>query len=514
MVIPHFHRRQNMTPRRSTPNGSAGRNSFSARGALLASGLAAASIWACSSNVDLQPITDEMSGEELNPVGSAGSSTQIVLPSPNNEVPPTPMLVTAGAGGASGNGNVSGTGTGGGSGGSEAGSAGMGGGMSEMPPMGAAGAPPCADSDGDGRCDDVDRCPDVPDDGADADGDGRPDACDLCPQQQDDGSDADGDGVGDACDPCGIHVALELEPLYYLPLDEGPTATTAVNRGSVPQTASYLGPIERGLAGISDPDGRAIRMAGGANGEFSRVTITGINTFPTTALTATFWLRTTRVEDAGLVSFAIQGSQNEFGIFVDADRLRISLKSSSFVAEDLDLAEFTDGAWHFMALTWQETVAQFYIDGEPAGSLIRTEPGFEVLERAGRPLDGLPIVLGNSLNGTPVFGGVLVLGQDQDTLNGGFNVDQAHVGGLDEVGIYNRALTEEEIRRIYTGTTCGEVCDGQDNDGDGLSDEGFLGSAPACGAPSCAALTDTKSAFGNGEYVSSVNPDAPLVCNF
>lgn len=451
---------------------------------------------------------------ELNPpVGNAGSSGSVVVsPSnPNNEVTRPPVLVPPGTGGSAGSGSEGSSDVGMGMGGSTPmESAGGASGMM----MGAAGAPACPDTDGDGRCNDVDRCPDVRDDGADGDGDGRPDACDLCPQVQDNGLDADGDGVGDACDPCGIHVALALEPLYYLPLDEGPTATTAVNRGTVPQTASYIGPIERGLAGISDPDGRAIRMAGGANGEFSRVTFTGINAFPTTALTATFWIRTTRTEDAGFVSFAIQGSQNEFGIFVDADRLRISLKSSSFVAEDLDLAEFTDGAWHFMALTWQETVAQFYIDGEPAGSAIRTEPGFEVLERAGQPLAGLPIVLGNSLQGTPVFGGALVFGQDQDTLNGGFNVAQAHVGGLDEIGIYNRALTEDEILDIYAGTTCGEVCDGIDNDNDGLTDEGFLGSAPACGAPSCAALTDSKSAFGSGEYVSSVNPAAPLVCNF
>lgn len=506
-----------MIPRRSTRRINAGGSSFSAWSALLASGLAAASIWACSSSVELDPLPQE-STEDLNPpLGSAGAGTVVVSPTtPGNELVRNPTLVppvisgSGGAGGSSG-GNVSGTDTGG------AGPMGSGGsGAAGAPPMmmGAAGAPPCPDGDGDGRCNDVDRCPDVPDDGADGDGDGVPDACDVCPLVQDDGSDADGDGVGDACDPCGIHVALELEPLYYLPLDEGPAATTAVNRGTVPQTATYLGPIERGLAGVSDPDGRAIRMAGGGNGEFSRVTFTGVNVFPTTALTATFWIRTTRTEDAGLVSFAIQGSQNEFGIFVDADRLRISLKSSSFVAEDLDLAEFTDGAWHFMALTWEETVAQFYIDGEPAGSLIRTEPGFEVLERAGRPLDGLPIVLGTSLNGTPVFNGVLVFGQDQDTLNGGFNVAQAHVGGLDEIGIYDRALSPEEIRRIYTGTTCGEICDGVDNDSDGLADEGFLGSAAACGAPSCAAIVDAKSAFGSGEYVSSVTPGTPLVCNF
>ncbi|MEY2934200.1 MAG: Bifunctional hemolysin/adenylate cyclase precursor [Pseudomonadota bacterium] len=490
------------------------RTSFSARRALLATGLTATAVWACSSSVDLQPLSNEGMGE-LTPFGGAGAGTQMVSPSDNrNEVPPTPMLLPSGTGGAAGSSSVAGTGTGGstpmgsaGSGTAGSGTAGSGMGGS-TPMMGMAGAPPCADNDQDGRCNEVDRCPDIRDDGTDTDADGLPDACDGCPQLQDDGRDSDGDGKGDACDPCGIGVALGFAPLYYLTLDEDATATTAVNRGSVPQTATYLGPIERGLAGVSDPNGRAIRMAGGANGEFSRVTFTGINVFPRTALTATFWIRTTRVADAGIFSYAITNSQNEFGIFVDADRLRISLKGSSFIAEELELSAFTDGAWHFMALTWQETVAQFYIDGEAAGLPIQTVPGNEVIERVAVALPEGPIELGS-----PFGAGVLVFGQDQDMLNGGFNADQAVVGGLDELGLYDRALTPEQIRQIYSATTCGEVCDGVDNDNDGIVDEGFLGTADACGASSCAALTATKSAFGSGEYVSTT-PDSPLICNF
>jgi hypothetical protein len=260
-------------------------------------------------------------------------------------------------------------------------------------------------------------------------------------------------------------------------------------------------------------------MAGGDAAELSRVTFLGVNVFPTTELTAMFWVRTTRTEDSTFISFANRFgamgavSQNEFGIFVDAGRLRISLKSSSFIAENLDIAEFTDGAWHFITLTWNQTVAQFYIDGEAAGDVIQTEPGFEVIERAGQVLDAIP-VLGGNLNGAPVFNGVLVFGQDQDGFNTLFNIDQAVVGGMDEIAIYDRALTPEQIRSIFTATTCGEICDGTDNDGDGTTDEGFLGSSPECAAASCAAISDSRSAFGAGEYVSSVNPDAPLVCNF
>ena len=45
-------------------------------------------------------------------------------------------------------------------------------------------------------------------------------------------------------------------------------------------------------------------------------------------------------------------------------------------------------------------------------------------------------------------GGVLVFGQDQDTPGGGFVAGQAFQGQLDEIRIYDRALSEDEIRQL------------------------------------------------------------------
>jgi hypothetical protein len=60
--------------------------------------------------------------------------------------------------------------------------------------------PSCPDSDHDGVCDAVDKCPGH-DDRKDQDGDGVPDACDVCPGG-DDKVDTDHDGVPDVCDVC------------------------------------------------------------------------------------------------------------------------------------------------------------------------------------------------------------------------------------------------------------------------------------------------------------------------
>jgi hypothetical protein len=59
-----------------------------------------------------------------------------------------------------------------------------------------------ADSDGDGVCDGLERCPGH-DDAADTDADGRPDGCDNCPNVPNNNQlDFDADGIGDACDLC------------------------------------------------------------------------------------------------------------------------------------------------------------------------------------------------------------------------------------------------------------------------------------------------------------------------
>ena len=465
---------------------------------------AAAGFWACSSNIDLQP---------LDPKQGQGADAQEVavqpeLPAPQGsgtgggssvraEVTEPSMLAQPGGNGSAGAGsadpamNAAGGAAG----------AGMTAGMGGAPAL-----PACPDADGDGQCDSVDLCPGVADDGTDRDGDGTPDACDKCPDvmAQDDSQDVDADGTPDACDPCGIGVPLALQPMFYFPLDEQGASATAVNLGSVRQTGSYVGPVERGLAGVSDPAGHAARFVGSQSGAFSRVVLPNVQRFPSTALTATFWIRTNQAGDYSVISYAINGSSNEFGVVVENDRLRLTLQTSTFEASDVSRAAITDGAWHFVALTWEETLAQFYFDGEAVGAPVRTEAGFEVLERVSVPVAG-PLQLSS--------GGTLVLGQDQDSLDGGYSAAQALVGGLDEVAIYDRALSPQQIRSIYTGTTCGERCDGLDNDGDGKLDEGFLGSSPECAAPSCDAIAES-SAFGSGDYFSSSNPAVPLSCNF
>jgi concanavalin A-like lectin/glucanase superfamily protein len=382
---------------------------------------------------------------------------------------------------------------------------GSGGAMTSMDDAGPVG---CPDSDADGVCDADDACPTVANAATtDRDQDGTPDRCDRCPDvaNQDDAADVDSDTLPDACDPCGISVALGLQPMFYFPLDEGALAVEAANLGSVNQSASYAGPVTRALAGVADTAGRAVSMAGQQNGQFSRVTLLNAQAFPSTALTAMFWVRTTQTSDYSIFSYALANSQNEFGVIVEGDFIRITLQNSTFLSPNLFATDLADGVWHFVAITWEQTVANVYFDGVLAGPPIQTSAGFEVTTPGSTPVTG-PLVL------SP--GGVLVLGQDQDGLNTGFMATQALIGGLDEVAIYDRALSNAELQTLFRATTCGERCNGEDDDGDGRIDEAFLGSAPQCPAASCQAIQAAGEAFGTGGYFLTTNPGVATTCAF
>lgn len=427
----------------------------------LAWGAAWGAALACSSDISLRSADDGM-GQLLPAFGSAGTSAFAsggsTATSGGAELLPATLAPAPGSAPA------------------QSAAAGAGG-------AGSGPAQGCADDDGDGRCNVDDACPRVP---------------------FDDGADADGDGVPDACDPCGIGAALALQPLFYFPLDESGNAGEAENLGRVAQSAQYVGPVVRNQLGVADPNGRAVHLQGQRDGQFSSVTLLNVLEFPSTALTAMFWLRTSQITTYSVLSYALATSLNELGIIVEGASIRVTLNSSAFITSGLDALGLADGGWHHVAFSWQETSGQFYFDGVPAGPALATAAGAE--ESGGR---SIPLTAPIALRP----GGVLVLGQEQDSLNGGFDALQALLGGLDEVALFDRALSAAEIRSIFDATTCGERCDGTDNDGDGRTDEGLLGSGPACPALSCQALLDSGQAFGTGQYHLTSSPN-PVTCTF
>jgi hypothetical protein len=140
---------------------------------------------------------------------------------------------------------------------------------------------------------------------------------------------------------------------------------------------------------------------------------------PITETTVSFWMRSDDATGSGTpVSYATSGeadallvtNYNNFTIHRGAVSISTGITA-------------TDGLWHHIAVTWRAS------DGEV--KLYK---------------DGFAAFTGTLTTAPLSVGGSLVLGQDQDSIGGGFDSAQAFQGLLDEVQIWSVARTEAEIQ--------------------------------------------------------------------
>ena len=133
---------------------------------------------------------------------------------------------------------------------------------------------------------------------------------------------------------------------------------------------------------------------------------------------------------------------------------------------------FPAGVWHYIAGTYDQNYIKLYIDGMLVGS---TQATFPIA------YGSAPLLIGGGVKHT-LFS----------------PSDQYYNGLIDEVSIYSRALTAEEIAAIYNAGSAGkckpvctpgiETCNGIDDDCDGLIDEGLQAVPTTCGIGECASI--------------------------
>ncbi|MEM8911270.1 MAG: LamG-like jellyroll fold domain-containing protein, partial [Planctomycetota bacterium] len=184
-------------------------------------------------------------------------------------------------------------------------------------------------------------------------------------------------------------------------------------------------------ASITDPSGQTSSLLHNAL-EFddevlflSNETLDGVS-----SLSTTFWLKSTGTGFQTVLSGANAFQDNEFFVTLPTtSSIRIGAKGSAPTAW-AGLGNLVDGQYrHFAIVRDAETQqVELFIDGESKGTKALTITD---------PLDISP-------------GGLLV-GQEQDSLGGGFDSDQSLVGSLDELTIWDRALTAAEIADVMTG---------------------------------------------------------------
>jgi Ca2+-binding RTX toxin-like protein len=123
-----------------------------------------------------------------------------------------------------------------------------------------------------------------------------------------------------------------------------------------------------------------------------------------------------------LISYANAQSSNAFLVsLLDDGNIEINYRGSSTITA-VSAALLADGDTHRFSLTWDNRIYTIYIDGVAVGSGTHTGTATSL-----------------------TAGGTLIIGQEQDSLGGGFNSGQILRGSVGDVRIFNDVRTAAEI---------------------------------------------------------------------
>ncbi|XP_078427292.1 neuronal pentraxin 1 like isoform X1 [Cetorhinus maximus] len=140
------------------------------------------------------------------------------------------------------------------------------------------------------------------------------------------------------------------------------------------------------------------------------------------AMTICMWLKSNASPGVGTpFSYAVPGQANEL-VLIEWGNNPMEILINDKVAK-LPFV-INDGKWHHIAVTWstRDGVWEAYQDGLKRGEGENLAPWHPI-----KP------------------GGIMVLGQEQDTLGGGFDATQAFVGEMSHFHMWDRVLTPGEI---------------------------------------------------------------------
>lgn len=160
------------------------------------------------------------------------------------------------------------------------------------------------------------------------------------------------------------------------------------------------------------------------DGSNDRLQKSSFSSWPTSAITAELVMSSSNTtKDCTTFSYAVGGSDNEFLIFNHTRSATIWADATSWNSGQ----SFNDGNWHQSVATWQSSngAVRIFKDGVQAGGT------------------------GTISTGNMSQGGTLVIAQEQDSVGGGFNSDQAYLGNLDEIRISKIVRSDEWIQTTY-----------------------------------------------------------------
>ncbi len=150
--------------------------------------------------------------------------------------------------------------------------------------------------------------------------------------------------------------------------------------------------------------------------------------------TISIWHKGTSNNSKAVLSGATSGSDNELLFwFTNPTTFNGYLKGASLGS--VTGSSFTDGNWHHLVWTRTGTLSCYYLDTQLQGCQANTIS-------------------------SPVSITSLILGQDQDSVGGGFASSQDWEGVLDELLVFRRSLDNTAITSIYNNQNTGKNWDG------------------------------------------------------
>ncbi|XP_077576607.1 serum amyloid P-component-like [Stigmatopora nigra] len=142
------------------------------------------------------------------------------------------------------------------------------------------------------------------------------------------------------------------------------------------------------------------------------------------ALTVCLRFFTDLTRNYGLFSLATPGITNDFVLFKInmVDQIKMHARDGG---TDFRSLSFPPNSWHTMCSTWESEngIGQLWVDGQPT---------IKRFIHSGQPISGEPIT---------------ILGQEQDTYGGGFDITQSFVGMISRLHAWDYVLSPSEIHR-------------------------------------------------------------------
>ncbi|CAI5792076.1 Uncharacterized protein PODLI_1B016699 [Podarcis lilfordi] len=185
--------------------------------------------------------------------------------------------------------------------------------------------------------------------------------------------------------------------------------------------------LERGTSAFKSPDEFKVSLPLRTNYLYGKIKKTLPELY---AFTVCLWLKSSASPGIGTpFSYAVPGQANEV-VLIEWGNNPIELLINDKVAQ-LPLF-ISDGKWHHICVTWttRDGMWEAFQDGEKLGTGDNLAPWHPI-----KP------------------GGVLILGQEQDTVGGRFDATQAFVGEMSQFNIWDRVLKPEDIMNIANCST-------------------------------------------------------------